>query len=100
MAGLDDRARIALESCIDDTFKDLEGYEESVSLILREQGIEPDLESILSFIAGFLNGLAHAYYLREYDRPMNDIELDDLSKIMKRRAWELRQAFMSTRVEK
>ena len=100
MAGLDKDARTYLEAQFDEMLKDPKSYEESFSIILEGQGIEPNLESMLSLVAGYiLGGLVNFYHLK-YRRMLNDDEKSDLLQIMKRRAWELRQAFIGIRIER
>ena len=99
MAGLDSEIRAALEESIDNFLEDAEGSEKIISIILEAQGIEPNLETLLSFIVGNAWGLMIAFYTTRYQRGMNDDESKDFIQVMKRRAWELRQAFIGTRIE-
>ena len=69
------------------------------TLMLAASGIEPNLESILSVIVGYLYGLAELWYASSYLRHINDDEFAEVIKLIKRRAWEMRQAFISTHLE-
>lgn len=99
MSSLDRTAREFLEENIDDMMNRPEEFERGYREALQEMGIEPNLETILSFISGFLQGLVWDYYLRVKHREMNPEETKDLVKLMKRRAFELRHAFLFTRVD-
>jgi len=99
MSLLDSTARDILEENIDGVLERPEEFEQGYRKVLREMGVEPNLETVLSFISGFLQGLIWDYYLRVKQRNMNPEEIADLTKLMKRRAWELRHAFLLTRVE-
>lgn len=98
MEGLDKDARTVLERNVDDILKKPKGMEETFSSTLRAQGIEPNLETVLSFITGLLLGIVEGIYDCKYDRLMNSDERDELDELLKRRAWEIRQALMSTRI--
>ena len=99
MENLDGEARIIVESNIDIIIKEAKKSEEFHRLILMEQGIEPNLETILSYITGFLSGIVAGFYLHKYKRNMNSNEEKELLKLMKRRAWELREVFINARME-
>ena len=75
------------------------GLEESIRSVLREQGIEPNLEIVLSYIAGNIFGLAMAWYASKYQRQMNEDEGTAVLRFTKRRAYELREAFIKTRMK-
>jgi len=98
--GLDLDARIGLESTIDKILKDAENWELTFKEVLRTQGIEANLETVLSLIIGALLGQTAQYYIDKYDRRLNKDETKDFEDILKRRAWELRQTFIELRVTK
>ena len=96
--GLDLDARIGLESTIDKILKDAENWELTFKEVLRTQGIEANLETVLSLIIGALLGQTAQYYIDKYDRRLNKDETKDFEDILKRRAWELRQTFIELRM--
>lgn len=99
MENLDGEARIIVESNIDIIIKEAKKSEEFHRMILMEQGIEQNLETILSYITGFLSGIVSGFYLHKYKRNMNSNEEKELLKLMKRRAWELREVFINARMK-
>ena len=97
--GLDQNARLALENFIDQVLKDPEQYEALIKIVLRSQGIEPTLDSCLSLVAGYSLGGVISFYAVTLKREMNDDEINNYVQLMKRRAWEIRQAFIETRIK-
>lgn len=97
---MDKDVRIKLEKEVDSILKDPKWVEETFSSALRAQGIEPNLETILSFITGLLVGIADGVYFLKFSRSMNSDEIVELVELLKRRAFEIRQAFISTRIER
>jgi len=95
---LDRKIRAAFEEAIDNFIKEPDS-EENISVILQAQGIEPNLETVLSFIAGTAWGLVQGYYVTRHGRMMKTEENEEFIQLMKRRAWELRQAFLSLRMK-
>jgi len=96
---LDPPLRAALEEAFDDFIREPKEYEKAYSILLRMQGIEPNLDSILSFISGYMYGCIIAYYKFIQDRKPTQEEIRNFFELMKRRAWQLRQAFIGTRIE-
>ena len=99
MKGLDENARIIVEKNIDSVINEPEQTEKAFRNTLREQGIEPNLETVLSSISGYIEGIVDGFYYHEYNRLMNDDERKELTQLLKRRAFEIRQTFVSTRIE-
>lgn len=100
MVVLDNRLRAILENNIDTVMNDPKKFIKTYTIILEASGIDPKLESILSVIVGYLYGLAELWYTNIHQRHINDDEFVEVVKLMKRRAWEMRQAFISTHLEK
>jgi len=98
MADFLKEARLSIEKNFDAIIKDPRLSEEKFSAILRIQGIEPNLEALLSFISGMLFGTTDAMYVIMKNRHMNYEEVIEFNKLLKRRAWEMRQAFIGTRI--
>ena len=99
MKGLDRDARSLVEMEIDGALKDSVNYEKNIRTVLRVQGIEPNLETVLSFITGLIWGRLIGFYSSKYHRHLNRGEMREVSQLLKRRAFELRQVFISTRIE-
>ena len=95
---LTSNARILFEENMDNIVDDAENSEIAISNHLKSQGIEPNLETILSHINGFMSGLIWHYYEVNHNRILNPDEQRDLSNLLKRRAFELRHAFVSLRI--
>ena len=100
MDGLDDTIRLALEKTIDRHINDPKSIEKELSSILIIQGIEPNLETNLSFLFGIFYGMTISYYASKYSRYMYEAETSNFLEIIKIRSWELRQAIMRTRIGK
>jgi len=99
MAKLDDRVRMMLEKNIDTVIDNPEGTELSYRSMLTFQGIEPNLETVLSYLVGMLIGAADGSYVAYHQRLMSSDERMKVLELLKRRAFELRQAFLRTRIE-
>jgi len=99
VVGLDQDARIGLETTIDNILKDAENWDRIFREILRTQGIEANLETVLSLIIGALLGQTVQYYIDKYKRRLNNDETKDFEDILRRRAWELRQTFILVRMK-
>ena len=99
MKKLDNTARIVVEKNIDSMINTPKETEETYRFIIGDQGIEPNLETILSFVTGMLMGVVDGFYYSKYKRLMDNDERNELLELLKRRAFELRQAFISTRIE-
>ncbi len=99
MTGLDGDARSVLENSVDMILKNPKEFEIMYSNALREQGIEPNLETLLSHITGVLFGIVSGVCVFKHKRSLYPEEVNELITLLKRRAFEIRQAFISTRIE-
>jgi hypothetical protein len=95
MAGLEDKFRIILERNIDALLKEPQDTQIGSAQILYDMGIQPDLETILSYITGSLKGVVEMAIIDSYGRTPNEEERKDIMELLKRRASELRDAFQS-----
>jgi len=86
-----DIMRTKIEKAIDSFLESPSEYEDHFKSALITLGIEPDLDTILAFICGYILGR---------DEFSKSFDWGEYLEIMKRRAWELRQAFVNTRIEK
>lgn len=99
MKDLDPDERSLLEEAIDKILKNPEKTEEDVRWVLRTQGIEPNLETVLSFITGVIYGGLSIFHQFKYKRDLNPDEQAESIQLLKRRAFEMRQVFIGTRIE-
>jgi hypothetical protein len=100
MVHLDQDIRSILESNLDAVINDPEKAERAVTYILARQGIEANLETLLGYLTGMISGLISGIYLCKHRRNLNSEEELELTNLLKRRAWEMRQAFIGTRINK
>ncbi len=96
--GLTIEARTVFEKNMDYFINNAEDIELVLSDSLQAQGIEPNVETVLSHISGFVNGTIWYFYLVNYDRALNSDETIDLLNLVKRRSAELKSAFISSRI--
>jgi hypothetical protein len=83
--------RIKIEKAIDSFLESPSEYEDHFKSALTTLGINPDQDTILAFICGYILGR---------DEFSKNFDWGEYLDIMQRRTWELRQAFMITRIEK
>jgi len=98
MGDLDNDARIAVEKSTDKMIKDAKNIDENYKSILIAQGIEPNLETLLSFINGFIFGIVSGIYLFKHKRALNSEETIELINLLKKRTFKLRQAIIYPRI--
>jgi hypothetical protein len=99
MTYLNDSTRTMIEKMIDSWMKDPKVTEKTYRFILEKQGIQPNIETVLSFLTGIIIGTSDGAYAVRYNRLMNVVERKELTELMNRRVSELRQALLSTRIE-
>lgn len=100
MPALDTGARSMLEEMVDSILKRPKDTESGFRSYLKAIGIEADLEAVLSFIAGYLYGSLRAWTGVSYRRAPNAEELNEFISLIRRRASEIREVFLSERVDK
>ena len=100
MVEVDEHARAWLEKQVDIVMNDPKKFEDLYSLILQAQGIEPTLETILSSISGYMLGYVTSMFIVKYGRDMTSEEEATYLQLLKRRAWEMREALLNTRIRK
>jgi len=92
--------RESFEKSIDEVLKDAPKFERIFSDILVNLGIEPNLETVLSFLGGAIFAMYIAKFVLKGDISDTDVkEIKDFSDILKRRAWEIRQSMIQARIE-
>jgi len=99
MESLDKDIRNDIEKQIDYIYKEPKIWESMFRRFLREQGIEPNLETILSTIVGMCVGMAYEQINKKFDRSWTPEEATAINSLLARRAFELRHRFLSTRLE-
>ena len=95
LAKLHGDARVILEENITFIIRDPRAKLDFFVEMSRDIGIQPNLESLLSLISGFLWGLVHTYYATQVGRDMDTDETDDFLELLKRWAPEMRLALSS-----
>jgi len=96
---LDREARLIVEQLYDEKINNPLKAEEECSLFLLRQGIQPNLEAIVSHTLGYLQGVIEGFYLVKYGKHTNYVEKRELEKMLKSRVGDLRQAFVRTRIQ-
>ena len=91
---LDRDIRLRIEESIDELIKDPKESYEGMAEDLAEMGIQPNLETTLAFITGFIYGLAEGRNIMKRGRVLNASEKEELFDLLRRRSWELRQEFV------
>jgi len=92
---LDENVRTSIEKTIDRYLENPDEIFIEFSTMLSFQGIEPTLETVLSAISGYMYGRVCAEYRKRFSRALDQPEKSDFNKLMARRAWELRQAYIN-----
>jgi len=87
--------RVVLEENINSIIREPRAKFDFFVEMSRGIGIQPNLESLLSLISGFLWGLVHTYYATRVGREMDMDETDDFLELLKRWAPEMRLALSS-----
>lgn len=99
MKSLDKDTRLIVEKNIDALIRYPKKAEKMYRDGLKRQGIEPNLETILGSIVGYIEGLVDGFYTLRHGRALDDDERNELFELLHRRAFEIRQAFIGTRIE-
>lgn len=99
MESLDDDIRLDIETQIDYIYKEPKKWESIIRGFLMGQGIEPNLETILSMIAGMCWGMAYELIQEKFDRSWTPEEAKAIRSLLARRSHELRHRFLSIRLE-
>jgi len=99
MESLDKDIRHDIEVQIDYIYEEPEKWEPMFRRFLIGQGIEPNLETILSMIAGMCVGMAYEQINKKFDRSWTPEEHSAINSLLARRSFELRHRFLSTRLE-
>ncbi|KPV65361.1 MAG: hypothetical protein AOA65_0223 [Candidatus Bathyarchaeota archaeon BA1] len=98
MGFLDKDVRLSIEEQIDNIYNNATKWEELIRAWLSEQGIEPNLETVLSTVVRLTLGQAYQRIEDKFGRAWTKKEAEAISALLKRRAFELRHRFLSTRI--
>jgi len=94
MVEIDIQSRILIEKIIDQAIKTPEASYDLFSEHLASMGIEPNLETALSYITGYVLGAVAGISVS--DKLEGDAlrtYMESVRELLERRAWELREAF-------
>ena len=100
MSTLDPELRSAIETIIDNIISHPKEYEDFFAKTLEYLNINSDLEKILAFIVGCIWGEINLAYRSRYSTGISISQQVEILNILKRRANEIKEAFISTRIEK
>ena len=92
-------ARQVLEQEVDFILRNSSVVESSSTEVLKAVGIEPNVEAVLSNFVGAIIARVDTVYRLEEGRNMSSDELLELAGLLKRRVTEMREAFMSRRIQ-
>ena len=90
-----DFIRITIEAQVDEFIKDYNDWIPSIELHLSESGIDPNLDTTLSFMIGLTFGITRMEFSNKYERLFTGDENQVVKEILKRRAIELRMIIES-----
>ena len=103
MPKLDDRVRMIIENDIDGVLEDPVENEQEFKKALAKMGIDPNLETVLSFVSGFLvgQGLINIHNTLKLKKDSEEFaeQLNALEQLISRRAWELRDAMIKAHMK-
>ena len=97
MSDLDDEIRLYLERYIDLLIKSPQGYESMYRRFLKSMEVESNLETVVSLIAGTCIAAMQHHSERKFGT-IRQQDIDGALALLKRRAREIREAFMATRL--
>ena len=97
---IDDEVRIIVDSNVDYILKNIEETLERCKYALISQGIEPTLETSLSFLTGTFLGMIEYHYVKKFDRFLETNEFFEFFELLNKRATEIRIAFLKAQFQK
>ena len=96
---MDKDLRRWLEDNIEYILKNPNQTEEIFSIVIKMMAIEKGVDAIISFLVGWLMGCAETTFFSKYTRSISVNERTEVLELLQRRAREIREAFMSTRIK-
>lgn len=98
MKTLSEDVRLFIEKQFDHFYSEPDEWLEAANRVLSEQGIEPGLENILSYLVGMTLGEVSEFIKNKFNRAWTNEEARAISELMARRALEIRQQFLATKL--
>lgn len=98
MTTLHKEIRMFIENQFDEFYNEPEAWLRAASEVLADQGIESNLETILSYLVGMTLGETSEFIKNKFKRPWSTREAKAISLLMARRAFEIRQHFLATQL--
>ena len=80
---LPNEAKARLEEGINDWLLNFDEIAEAGTIFLEKIGIEPNLETLLSYAAGVLDSIVGGFIHAQYDRGMNAEEDEEMIDLIK-----------------
>lgn len=96
MESLDKDIRLFIEKQFDRFYDNPEEWQRVASDVLAEQGIQPNLDTILSYLVGMTMGEAYQKIKSKSNRAWTKKEARAIAGLLARRAFEIRQHFLAT----
>jgi hypothetical protein len=96
---MDNDIRKIILKNIDNVLENPKQIEKGYCKNIVKLGIEPTLETVLSYFSGLLLGTFIGYYMYRYDRAVTEEEINEFHDLMKRYTGTLRETFLQTRLE-
>jgi len=97
---LPNEVKARLEEGIDEWLLNFDEIAEAGMIFLEKIGIEPNLETLLSYTAGVLDSLVGSFIHAQYDRGMNAEEDEEMIELIKRKIPALELKFKAFLREK
>ena len=92
---LKDDIRLVFEKTCDSILREPQKLLSMYYRGLQVMGIEPTIETAVSFIAGTIMGITSGSVITLYERKPEEWEIEEIAKLLKRRASEMRNALQS-----
>ena len=80
---LPNEVKARLEEGIDEWLLNFDEIAEAGTIFLEKIGIEPNLETLLSYAAGVLDSIVGSFIHAQYDRGMNEEEDEEMIELIK-----------------
>jgi len=96
MVSIHKEIRLYIEKQFDDFYNKPEEWMKAATNVLADQGIQPNLETILSYLVGMTCGETFEFIKAKFKRSWTNEEAIAISSLMARRAFEIRQQFVLT----
>ena len=98
LESLDKDIRLFIEKQFDHFYKEPEEWKDVATMVLAEQGIQPNLDTVLSYLVGMTMGEAFQKFKAKFKRTWTNEEARAIANLLARRAFEIRQHFLATQL--